>query len=95
MYKKICSFLATPALTEVWANSGNNVYTVVTKASYFNCCYWKTSISILHLKSSGKMYSLAFFPLNEMLFKTEKTVLLPDMFLVCLQGIAIYFARPE
>lgn len=41
------------------------------------------------------MYSLAIFPLNEMLFKTEKTVLLPDMFLVCLQGIAIYFGGSE
>lgn len=35
------------------------------------------------------MYFLAFFPLDEMLFETEKTVLLPYMFLVCLQGIAI------
>lgn len=76
-----------------WANGENNVYSLVTQASYFNCCYWKTSISILHLKSSGKMYSLAFFPRNEMLFKTEKTVPLPSMFLVCLQGITIYFAR--
>lgn len=80
---------------EALANSENNVYSLVTQASAFNCCLWKTSISILHLKSSGKMYSLAFFPLNEMLFKTEKTVLLPYMFLVCLQGIAIYFAMSE
>lgn len=35
------------------------------------------------------MYVLAFFPLNEMLFETEKRVLLPYMFLTCLQGIAI------
>lgn len=42
-------------------HSKNNVYALVTQASYFNCCYWKRSISILHLKSSRKMYSLAFF----------------------------------
>lgn len=35
------------------------------------------------------------FSLNEMFYKTEKTVLLPYMFLVCLQGFAIYFARSQ